>query len=247
MALRRYLVFDIETIWDRALMRQVFGTPPDAGLDALREQVNAKYSGGFPPPPFHMPVCVALIDVDAASCKVHNAAVLDTGDERTLLQQFWKLVKFRKGNQPVKSTLVHYNGRGFDLPVLFYRSLKHRVPVVVAEDRSRYSLEFSHDICDDISDFGASSRPSLNLMAKLIGQPGKTETHGGMVEDLYEQGERARIRDYCMEDALATYYLWLTLRHVRGQLTEEKYREAYDGAADAVREARSRTDTYFSS
>jgi predicted PolB exonuclease-like 3'-5' exonuclease len=245
MARRRFLVFDIETIWDRALLGQVFGTAPDAPIDVIREQVNAKYSSGFPPPLFHIPVCIAMIDVDPDSSRVINAAVLDTSDEKALLQQFWKVVKYRKGNNPVKSTLVHFNGRGFDLPVLYYRSMKHRIPVIIGDDRSRYSFEFSHDLCDDLCDFGASSRVSLDALSKMLGLPGKTETHGWQVEELYEKGERSRIRDYCMDDALSTYYVWLTLRLVRGQLPEAKYQEAFDSAAEIVREARSRTDGFF--
>lgn len=247
MARKRFLIFDIETVWDRALLAQVFGLAPEITFDALREQVTAKYSSGFPPPLFHVPVCIALIDVDPDSCRVINAAVLESNDEKALLQQFWKVVKYRKGNTPVRSTLVHFNGRGFDLPVIFYRSMKYRLQIVAPEDRSRYSFEFSHDLCDDLSDFGASSRISLDALSKMLGLPGKTETHGWQVEELYEKGELARIRDYCMDDALSTFYIWLTLRYVRGQMPEEKYREAYDSAAEVVRDSRARTDTFFSS
>ncbi|HSP06914.1 MAG TPA: ribonuclease H-like domain-containing protein [Acidobacteriota bacterium] len=247
MAGRRFLVFDIETIWDRTLLAQVLGVPPDAGFDALREQVMLKYSGGFPPPLFHIPVCIAMIDVDVGDNQICNATVLESPEEKTLLQQFWKVVQFRKGNNPVRTTLVHFNGRGFDLPVLFYRSLKHRIRVMTLEDRSRFSFESSHDICDDLSDFGASGRPSLDALAKMLGLPGKTDTHGWQVEELYEKGERARIRDYCMDDALSTYYVWLTLRLVRGQISEEKYHQAFDGAAEAVRNCRVKTDGFFTS
>lgn len=245
MARKRFLLFDIETIWDRPLLAQVFGLNADVSFDALREQVTAKYSSGFPPPLFHIPVCIALMDVDPDSCRVVNATVLESGEEKALLQQFWKVVKYRKGNTPVRSTLVHFNGRGFDLPVLYYRSLKHRIQVVTSDDRSRYSFEFSHDLCDDLSDFGASSRVSLDALSKMLGLPGKTETHGWQVEELYEKGERARIRDYCMDDALSTYYVWLTVRYVRGQIPEERYRDAFDSAAEIVRECRAKTDGFF--
>lgn len=247
MAGKRFLVFDIETIWDRALLAQVLGVSPDAGFDALREQVANKYRDGFPPPLFHVPICVALIEVDPSNCRVTNATVLEGADEKSLLQQFWKVVKFRKGSTPVRTTLIHFNGRGFDLPVLSYRSLKHRVPVVTFEDRSRYSFESSHDVCDDLSDFGASGRPSLDALSKMLGLPGKTDTRGSQVEELYAKGERARIRDYCMDDALATYHIWLTLRLVRGQIPEDKYREAFDSAADTVRNCRAKTDGFFGS
>jgi predicted PolB exonuclease-like 3'-5' exonuclease len=247
MAGKRYLVFDIETVWDRALLGQVLGVAPDAGLEALRERVNERYNSGFPPPLFQVPVCIALIDVDAETCQVCNAAVLENADEKTLIQQFWRVVRFRKGNIQMRTTMVHFNGRGFDLPVLYYRSLKHRIPLVNFEDRSRYSFEFSHDICDDLSDFGASSRPSLDALSKMLGLPGKTDIRGSQVEELYEKGEIARIRDYCMEDALSTYFVWLTLRLVRSQISEDKYRAAFDSAGERVRNARVVTDAFFAS
>jgi predicted PolB exonuclease-like 3'-5' exonuclease len=243
---KRFLILDIETVLDRELVSRLFAVSPSAPLAELQEAVRIKYSSGFLPPPFHRPVCIALVDVDCETCKIINAAVAENPDEKTLLQQFWKIVRFRKGNIPVKSTLVHFNGRGFDLPVLFYRSMKHRIPIVMQEDRSRYSFEESHDICDDLSGFGASSRPSLNLVAKLLGLPGKTDIDGSLVEEMHEKGERIRIKDYCMDDALATYYIWLTMRYIRGQLTEEKYREAYESAGDTVRSCRQVTDNFFS-
>lgn len=237
---RRYLVLDIETIIDWDLVRQVFELGLEATPAELREQLYAKYTSGFAPPPFHIPVCVALIDVDYENCKVQNATVLEHPDEKALLQSFWNVTKRRKG-APVRSTLVHFNGRGFDLPVLFLRSLKHRIPVMTWE-RSRYSFDANHDICDDLSDFGASNRPSLDVIAKMLGLPGKTDIKGHQVEELYRQGEKKRIMNYCMDDALNTYYVWLTIRHVRGEIDERTYRAAFDSAADAVRSARERTE-----
>ena len=240
---RRYLVLDIETVLDWNLVRDVFGMDADATQEQMREQIKTKYSSGFAPPPFHVPICIALIDVDWDTCKIANAAVLENNDEKTLLQHFWKVARHRKGSS-VQTTFVHFNGRSFDLPVLFYRSLKYRVPVLTT-DRSRYSFESSHDICDDLAEFGAAPRPSLDLISKLLGLPGKTDIQGSQVEDLYLQGERGRIKDYCMEDALSTYHIWLTMKLVRGELTDEKYREAFETAATTVRACRSVTDNYF--
>lgn len=243
---RRFLVLDIETVVDNELIAQVFGGS-SATPELVQENMKAKYPSGFLPPPFQVPVCIALIDVDCETCKVCNAVVIASTDEKLLLQRFWKIVRFRKGNVPVKSTLVHFNGRGFDLPVLFYRSMKHRIPVITQEDRSRYSFEESHDVCDDLSGFGASSRPSLNVISKLIGLPGKTDIDGSAVEELYHRGELSRIKDYCMSDALATYQVWLTVRFIRNQISEEKYREAFDSASEIINNCRQVTDEFFSS
>jgi predicted PolB exonuclease-like 3'-5' exonuclease len=242
---KRFLVLDIETLIDWDLVRTVFQLSASASDQELRDHLYSKYSSGFPPPPFHMPVCVALIDVDYESCKVNNATVIESSDEKTLLQQFWRVTKLRRGAS-IQTTFVSFNGRSFDLPCLFLRSLKHRVPIV-PWDRNRYSFEASHDVCDDLSEFGASGRVSLDLISKLLGLRGKSDIKGNMVEELYRQGERKRIFDYCMDDALNTYLIWLTIKYVRGQLKEEKYNEAFQSAEEIVRNCRAVTDSFFSS
>jgi 3'-5' exonuclease len=244
MSDRRYLVLDIETIIDWELVRLYFNKEESASMEELKQELYGKYTHGFAPPAFHIPVCIALIDVDCETCKVHNATVLDNPDEKSLLQQFWRVTRLRKGN-PIRTTFVTFNGRGFDLPCLFLRSLKHRIPIQVWE-RNRYSFESSHDICDDLSEFGATSRLSLDLVSKLLGLSGKTDTRGSMVEQLYQNGERQRIRNYCMEDALNSYLIWLTIKMVRGDLSEEKYREAFESAKDIVQTCRNVTDSFFS-
>jgi predicted PolB exonuclease-like 3'-5' exonuclease len=241
---RRFLVLDIETIIDWDLVRSIFGLGSDCTKEQLQQELYSKYTSGFAPPPFHIPICIALIDVDCETCKVVNATVLEHTDEKTLLQQFWKVTKLRKG-VPIRSTFITFNGRGFDLPCLFLRSLKHRVPVHVW-DRNRYSFDSSHDVCDDLSEFGATSRPSLDLISKLLGLSGKTDTKGSMVEDLYQTGERQRVKNYCMEDAINSYFIWLTLKLIRGEIAEEKYREAFDSAKEIVQTCRAVTDSFFS-
>ena len=245
MSERRYLVLDIETILDWDLVKRFFGLKDDATPEQMKQELYNKYTSGFAPPAFHIPICIALIDVDSETHKVVNAAVLENPDEKSLLQQFWKVTRFRKGAVPVRTTFITFNGRGFDLPCLFLRSLKHRVPVQIFE-RNRYSFESAHDLCDDLSEFGATSRPSLDLVSKMLGLSGKTDMNGSMVEDLYQSGEKQRIKNYCMEDALNSYLIWLTLRLIRGELTEEKYQEAFDSAKDVIESCRSVTDNFFS-
>jgi predicted PolB exonuclease-like 3'-5' exonuclease len=244
MSDKRYLVLDIETILDWDLVRRFFNLPDDATPEQMKEALYTKYTSGFAPPSFHIPVCIALIDVDCDTCRVNNAAVLENTDEKMLLQQWWKVARLRKGI-PIRTTIITYNGRGFDLPCLFLRSLKHRVPVHVWE-RNRYSFEFTHDLCDDLSEFGATSRPSLDLVSKLLGLTGKTDTKGSMVEELYHDGEKQRIKNYCMDDALNTYLIWLTVKLIRGEIQEDKYQEAFVSAKDIVASCRAVTDSFFS-
>ena len=70
----------------------------------------------------------------------------------------------------------------------------------------------------------------LNLCAQLLGKPGKMDTKGFMVQDLWERGERERIDDYCMCDALDTYFVFLRTRVLAGVIALERERELVERA-----------------
>jgi predicted PolB exonuclease-like 3'-5' exonuclease len=76
------------------------------------------------------------------------------------------------------------------------------------------------DLQDFIGNQGATHvNGGLNLCAQLIGAPGKMDTKGSMVQDLWERGERERIDDYCQCDALDTYFVFLRTRVLTGHIT----------------------------
>ena len=58
----------------------------------------------------------------------------------------------------------------------------------------------------------------LNLVANLLGKPGKMDVQGDMVQDLYDAGRLADINDYCRCDVLDTYFVFLRTRVLLGQL-----------------------------
>ena len=143
---RHALVFDIETIADL--------TPDNRdAISALAEarQMSAEAYGGLCPPVARV-VCIASFDVAAQRLGALVDRTLLAGDapdtlqiddgstdqsafvpcaveacdgEAQLLRRFGRMVEqhFEQAN----SQLVTYNGRGFDLPVLLHRSIKHRV------------------------------------------------------------------------------------------------------------------------
>ena len=49
----------------------------------------------------------------------------------------------------------------------------------------------------------------LNLLAKLIGKPGKMDVSGEQVYEMYRDGRYQDINDYCMFDTLDTYFVFL--------------------------------------
>ncbi len=122
--------------------------------------------------------------------------------------------------------LVSFNGGGFDLPVLRYRALALGLPVpgLFHGGRRDYWYRFGRDhidLCDMLSGFGASARPSLNEMAALLGVPAKLDgIDGSEVEAFAEAGRLDDIANYCLGDVITSFRLLLRFALVRGEIDE---------------------------
>ncbi|MCG8510427.1 MAG: 3'-5' exonuclease, partial [Rhodospirillales bacterium] len=133
-----------------------------------------------------------------------------------------------------KPRLVSFNGRGFDLPVLKYRAMKHGIAARFlhgAGDKwnsytSRYSADWHCDLFEVLSDYGASARIKLNEVCSVMGYPGKFGTEGSRVATMYDDGRIGEIRDYCETDALNTYLVYLRHKQHTGTLSTDAYNRA---------------------
>lgn len=238
----RYLVFDIETRVDKELVKQIYD-PEDSltleqAYDAARDQIlkRSNQQSDFFPVPFHIPISIATLGADE-NYRIVSLGCLGTDrfSESELIERFWQIFENVQ-------TLVTFNGRGFDLPVLEIQALKHGLSLGryfgSSQDRyayrsSRYNDAFHIDLCDFLSNFGAVyPRNSLNLLSKLIGLPGKYTIEGEDVEYLFRQGRHKEINQYCITDVLQTYVLFLRVELLRGRLTQETYREAENAAKE---------------
>jgi len=236
-----YLIFDIETRVDKDLVKQVYDPEDsltlDQAYDTARDQILERSSqqSDFFPVPFHIPIAISTMQADEKyRIKSLGCIGADRFSEMELVSKFWEA--FEKSH-----TLVTFNGRTFDLPVLESRALKHGLSLpryfAAGESRStyrgnRYSDSFHLDLCDYLSNFGAYSRNSLNLWAKLIGLPGKYSIAGEDVEYLFRQGRQKEVNQYCMTDVLQTYLLFLRVELLRGKLDQA----AYQATVTAARE-----------
>jgi len=222
-----YLVFDIETRVDKELVKQVYDPENcltiDQAYDTARDQIleRSGQQSDFFPIPFHIPIAISTLQADEHyRIRSLKSFGLDRFSERELVSRFWETFESAR-------TLVTFNGRTFDLPVLESRAFKYGLSLpryfASGESRStfrgsRYSDSYHIDLCDFLSNFGAYPRNSLNLWAKLIGLPGKYTIAGEDVEYLFRQGRQKEVNQYCMTDVLQTYLLFLHVEHLRGKL-----------------------------
>lgn len=225
----KYLIFDVETVGNGRLIQRVRYpdtdlTPQDA-VERYRRELLEDTGKDVLPPTFVQPVSVAVGKV-AADFRLLDVAVLDPPEFRPaeIVRRFWQ--GWTHYDRP---TLVTFNGRGYDLPVMELGAFRFGVSIPAwfnvesrsyEQSRNRYNLDAHIDLQDFFSNFGAVRMSGgLNLLANLIDKPGKSGIDGSQVQDLYDEGHADRINDYCRCDVLDTYFVFLRSRVLLGRLT----------------------------
>jgi 3'-5' exonuclease len=216
-----YLVLDIETVPDGDLY-----TPPEpAGVPGAMERP-------FPPLYACRPVVIGVMWLDEDLSVKRIGTIGEGKDEAAMMLDF---ADFMTKWHP---HIVSWNGRGFDLPVLALRALRHGLNFgwYYRGDgyRYRYSEEGHIDLCDVISDHGAAKMTSLDGAARLIGLPGKDGVDGSQVEGLFNAGQLESLRRYCLADVAQTAFLFLRYQLVSGLVDRDVYRRAASGLLAAL-------------
>jgi hypothetical protein len=220
------LAFDIETVPDVELGRRLYGLEGIEDADVAKAMAfrQLQETGSeFLPLYQQRIVAVSVVMRRANEVKAWSLGAPDS-PEQDLVRRFFD------GIDRYTPDLVSWNGGGFDLPVLHYRALLHKVVSrrywdVGDEDREfRFNNYLSRfhwrhvDLMDVISGFQGRGRAGLDNMAVMLGFPGKMGMEGSQVWDEFQAGGIVRIRNYCETDALNTYLVYLRFQHIRGLL-----------------------------
>lgn len=223
----RCLIFDIETIPDTELGRRMLGldeqlTDEEVGKTMMFRRLQESQTD-FLPLHQHRIVAISVVLRMGDQLKVWSLGEEDSS-EADLIQRFFE------GLERFQPDLVSWNGSGFDLPVLHYRSLRHGV------DASRYwetgdddtSFRYNNylnrfhwrhtDLMDVLSGFQGRARARLDEIAVMLGFPGKLGMAGDKVWSTWLAGGIREIRNYCETDVLNTYLVYLRFQQVRGLL-----------------------------
>lgn len=201
-----YLVFDVETVLD-----------PELSLPSGSEE-------RLPPAPHHRVVVVGELLFDSTYEVVRYGTLGEAEAEAEVLRRVTERLELER------PTLVTFNGRGFDLPVLAARCLRHGVPFPFYfrshDVRYRFSASGHLDLMDYLAGFGATRASRLDVIAKLCGMPGKVGMDGNEVAPLVAAGRLKEVAEYCLSDVVQTAAVFLRLQLVRGSLERAKYRGA---------------------
>jgi predicted PolB exonuclease-like 3'-5' exonuclease len=238
-----FAIFDIETRIDKALIRAVMFPHEDLteeqAYQRFRQQIIEEREGrsDFLPIPFHVPISIVVGNVSSNHI-LTAVEVLCPQDysEEGIVCEFWRRVDVFPG------TLVSFNGRTFDLPVLELQALRYGCPAPRYFNekyghRYRYSEERHYDLYEFLSNAGAHRiRGGFNLLARLIGLPGKAWIDGSMIQALWEARQLDTIHAYCRQDVIQTYGLFLRIELMRGRLAPQEYQAAWEAAASFRKE-----------
>jgi predicted PolB exonuclease-like 3'-5' exonuclease len=198
-----HLVLDIETIPDPELPRQDEGDR-------------------VPPPPFNRIVTLGCLLLEDYMPK-RLGVVGEHKEEGEILTDFAQWLDAKK------PTVVTWNGRGFDMPVITSRALRHGIPMpwwfTDRNTRYRYSTEGHFDLMDFLADFGAAKNARLDIYARLVGFPGKVGVDGSQVLPLVHAGRLDEVNAYCLCDVAQTAAIFLRVELLRGSFDRNRYRE----------------------
>ena len=225
------LAFDIETVPDVATGRKLLDMDGCDDKDVVRAMhtLRRQKTGGSEFLALYQMRVVAISVALRGRDGFRGGSLGDKGsDEAELIDRFYR------GIEKYTPTLISWNGSGFDFPVLHYRSLLHGVVAAHYWETGDSDREFKWnnylnryhwrhiDLMDVLAGFQNRAAAPLDVIATLIGLPGKMGMSGADVWDCFHAGDIQSIRNYCETDVLNTYLVYLQFEFVRGNLSRSR-------------------------
>jgi 3'-5' exonuclease len=224
------LAFDIETVPDVAGLRKLYALDlPDDEICAMASQLRRQKTGNdFLPLHLQRVVAISCALGEGESFRVWSLGSSEDG-EKALIARFYE------GIEKYSPQLVSWNGCGFDLPVLHYRSLIHGVRAFRYWEWGDDDKDFRYnnyinryhtrhiDLMDLLALYQPRNNVPLDQISKLCGLPGKMGMDGAKVWDAFQRGEIEAIRSYCETDAVNTYLMFLRFQFLRGCCNEHEH------------------------
>ncbi len=242
-----FAILDIETRIDKDLLNRVFfageGLSEQESYERFREELRER-GGDFFPLTLHLPVSLAIghVGPDHILRRMETLEVPRDPEEQ-LVGKFWAFLENFSG------CVVTFNGRRFDLPVLELAAIRWRIAAPRYFDqsdsaRSPHSPERHLDLCEYLTNYGqVGLRGGMDLLAKMVGLPGKQAMNGSMVQECFDAGRFDEIHRYCRTDVIQTYFLFLRVELMRGRLSHASYDAAYSASSAFLEELHTQCGT----
>ncbi|MDQ8204933.1 hypothetical protein [Pelagicoccus sp. SDUM812003] len=233
--------FDLEWIPDPLSAEILYGTDITQAHGPLEAMKRLWHEGGATeenPQPYLKTVLCRIVSVSGVLREVSKGEVKlklvtlpataedpEKAKERTILKMLLKAIGSRKPQ------LVGYNSHNADVPIIVQRAIVNGLfgqgmgerPNKPWEGVDYFATSGDHnvDMAPMVGRWGQT--PKLHEIATLSGIPGKVDTEGGFVSDLWLQGNLQAILDYNEFDAITTHLLWARIAHFAGLLSATAY------------------------
>ena len=221
-------------VWDLETIPDLEGYARANNLtDKSPAEVRTAMGDDFPKLIYHSIACIGALVASRTSngyeVQLVGAPHVGQRTERELIESFVNEIG------QLSPQLVSFNGCAFDLPVLRYRAMIHRVFAPGMHNRPYYHryTEDNVDLCDVLSSFSYGAKVKLDELSRIMALPGKPGgMDGSQVEAYFNAGRIQEIADYCKSDVINTYRLWLRHELFKGRLDQKQFKYSERNVAE---------------
>jgi len=141
-------------------------------------------------------LCFAIDDGDVVKLK---------GTEEEIFKAFDDFLA-KYGHEAQSFVLVGQNIKGFDIPIIWHRAIKHKLKHIWSTFRVHKYSDRVQDVQEMFAITDFKKHYSQDSISKFLGRKGKGDFSGKDVHDAYLRGEIDRIVDYCADDVIDCRY-----------------------------------------
>ena len=224
--------FDAEWVPDAGLGRRLYGLAPDTP-DALVFEEMWRRGGASdenPRPYLKTVLCrvVSLVSLrrsaQGGDAELSIVSWSDSAPAGAQQPEGAMIGRFLEAVGRERPLLVGFNSRHADIPILIQRAVAHGLaaPEFARLDYLGWKSGLHVDLMASLG-WGGRSTPSLDELATACGIPGKVDTRGGDVADLWLADRHGEIVAYNELDVISTWLVWLRLAHFEGRIDASSY------------------------
>lgn len=225
------LTFDIKTIPDIDGCRRLYdlhGLSDDDVAKAVFHKRRQEANSQVLPHHLHKVIAISAVLRTRDQFKVWSLGNIES-DEQDLLQRFYS------GIARYTPNLVSWDGTGYDLPVIHYRSLLYPINAAQYWETGEQNINFQTnnyrnkyhgrhtDLMALLSGFQTAAHAPLTEMATLCGFPGTFDMSVDQVWESYQSGNINDIRNHCESVVLNIYLVYLNHQRNRGSIDQAQY------------------------
>ena len=239
------LVFDLETIPDIESGGRLYNLEGLEAADAAKLMLSKCARDDVRDPGFLRHYLQRIVAISVVLKSKDGLTLRSLGEPDSAEPELIR--RFFEGIEHYNPTIVSWNGSGFDLPVLHYRSLLHGITARHYWETGDNQTSFRYnnylnrfhsrhtDLMDVLSGYMPYAKAPLADIAAILGLPGKMGMSGDKVWDHYQQGGIDTIRNYCETDVLNTYLIYLRYQLLRGRLDKAAHQDECDQVAEILK------------